>query len=247
MAAANETRKQGTPVIGAAGEQVWKLALDLLAAVPPGKLLEVAAGGGFLAAHLAKIGFDVTGTDLVNQWQFPELPFVCADLDEPLPFDSDTFDAVVFVEGIGYTENINSILREFHRVLKPGGIMVITMPNVFSLQSRCKFLLNASYRWFPHPSYQGEDKLALSDTYREPIRVTTLVFNLQRHGFELERTKFGGGMALTALAPFGLMLQFALMIENTFRKKKRTPTMVNSFPALLHTNVGVLARSSKRG
>src|SRR5262249_32831335 len=151
---------------------------------PSGKLLEVAAGGGFLAAQLAERGFEVMGSDLVDQWQFPHIPFRCADLDEPLPFESDVFDTIVWTEGIGYVENSNGVLREFRRVLKPGGVVVITMPNVFSLQSRFKFLLNATYRWFPHPRDVGGSKAELFDTYREPLRLTTLLFYLQRQGFE---------------------------------------------------------------
>ena len=227
---------------GAAGELVWKLALDLLNDVPPGRLLDVAAGGGFLAARLVKAGFDVTGSDLTDQWRFPEIPFVLADLDEPLPFEDESFDVAVFSEGLGYVENINGVLRELHRVLKPEGALVVTMPNVFSLQSRLKFLLNGTFRWFPHPPYSGESKTELSDVYRDPTRLTTLNFNLQRSGFEIERVQFGGESVLRILAPLGWGLRSLTLIENRFRKKNRTPTFVNSFSALHRANVGVLAR-----
>ena len=229
-------------VKGAAGELVWKLALDLLNDVPPGRLLEVAAGGGFLATQLVKAGFEVTGSDLADQWRFPEIPFVLADLDEPLPFADESFDVAVFSEGLGYVENTNAVLRELHRVLKPGGAVVITMPNVFSLQSRLKFLLNGTFRWFPHPPYSGESKAELTDVYRDPTRLTTLNFNLQRSGFEIERVQFGGESVLRILTPVGWGLRSITLIENRFRKKKRVPALVNSFSALHSANVGVLAR-----
>ena len=232
-------------VKGAAGELVWNLAVDLLKDVPPGRLLEVAAGGGFLAALLVKLGFEVTGSDLANQWRFPEIPFVLADLDESLPFENESFDAVVFSEGLGYVENITAVLRELQRVLKPGGALVITMPNVFSLQSRLKFLFNGTFRWFPHPPYSGESKAELADVYRDPTRLTTLTFNLQRSGFDIERVQFGGERVLRTLAPVSWGLHSLALIENRFRKKKRTPTFVNSFAALHSANVGVLARKAE--
>ena len=47
------TSANTSKVIGASGDEVWNLALKLLEKVPSGKLLEVAAGGGYLASHLA--------------------------------------------------------------------------------------------------------------------------------------------------------------------------------------------------
>ena len=229
-------------VKGTAGDLVWNLAFDLLKNVPPGRLLEAAAGGGFLSARLVKAGFEVTGSDLADQWRFPEIPFVLVDLDGPLPFENESFDVAVFSEGLGYVENINAVLRELHRVLKPGGALVITMPNVFSLQSRLKFLLNGTFRWFPHPPYSGESKAELSDVYRDPTRLTTLNFNLLRSGFEIERVQFGGESVLRILAPLSWVLHSLTLIENRFRKKKRVPALVNSFSALHSANVGVLAR-----
>jgi ubiquinone/menaquinone biosynthesis C-methylase UbiE len=231
-----------TPVIGASGKRIWNLAQELIEPAPRGKLLEVAAGGGFLSADLAKRGFEVTGSDFVNQWQFADIPFVPVDLDEPLPFQDQEFDAIMFTEAIGYIENPCATIREFHRILKPNGIVVITMPNVFALQTRFKFLMSGTYRWFPHPVYKGQSKSELSDVYRDPMRLTTLIFNLERHGFVLEEIRFGGGKALQIFALYGLVLQLLTKLENALRKKRRTPEMVNSFPALFRTNVGVRVR-----
>ncbi|MBM3493963.1 MAG: class I SAM-dependent methyltransferase, partial [Armatimonadetes bacterium] len=126
----------GRRVVGAAGQAVWDLAHRLLSTEQPGRLLEAAAGGGDLAAQLARRGFRVVGTDLVNQWRRPDVPFVLADLDMPLPFADGAFDAALMAEALGYLENPSQVLREFRRVVRPGGAIVITIPNVLSLQSR---------------------------------------------------------------------------------------------------------------
>lgn len=231
-------------VVGASGDGVWNFAITLLDGIPTGRLLEVAAGGGFLAAKLTERGFEVIGSDLVNQWQFPEIPFICADLDCPLPFEDSSFDVIVFTEGIGFVENINGVLREFRRVLKPGGSAIITLPNIFSLQSRIKFALNGTYRWFPHPRIWEGGKADLFDIHHDPPRVTTLQFYLRRAGFDVKKIAFGSDTILVLLAPIGLLLQGITAIENLFRSDKKTPTFVNSFPALLHAQVGIVARRS---
>ncbi|MEX2080249.1 MAG: methyltransferase domain-containing protein [Dehalococcoidia bacterium] len=60
--------------------------------------------------------------------------FHCACFDaeaERFPFDDDTFDLVIWSEVIEHlTENPVHTLGEVHRVLKPGGCVVISTPNV---------------------------------------------------------------------------------------------------------------------
>jgi SAM-dependent methyltransferase len=244
---ATTTTRPSSKVVGAAGQPVWDLALDLLSAERGGDLLETAAGGGFLATQLQDRGFRVTGSDLVDQWQFPDIPFVQADLDEPLPLPDTSFDAALCIEGIGFVESPMHLMREFHRILRPGGAAVITLPNILSLQSRMRFFLNGTYRWFPHPPFQGESKEELFDIHRDPIRATTLAFYAMRAGFTVERIGFGGKKTGGILTPLGLPLQGMSALHNSFRKGKgkQTPAVVNSWPALTHANMGILARKPR--
>jgi SAM-dependent methyltransferase len=54
--------------------------------------------------------------------------------DDAFPFDTDSFDLVLFCEMIEHlTMNPLAALREIHRVLKPGGVLVLTTPNVSRL------------------------------------------------------------------------------------------------------------------
>jgi SAM-dependent methyltransferase len=52
------------------------------------------------------------------------------DLAEPLPFDDGSFDVVVFGEVIEHLFDPDSALDEIHRVLKPGGRLIVTTPNL---------------------------------------------------------------------------------------------------------------------
>jgi SAM-dependent methyltransferase len=54
---------------------------------------------------------------------------------DPLPYPDETFDVVLFCEVIEHlTRDPTYALAELHRVLKPGGYLLVTTPNVFRLQ-----------------------------------------------------------------------------------------------------------------
>jgi ubiquinone/menaquinone biosynthesis C-methylase UbiE len=49
-----------------------------------------------------------------------------------LPFEADFFDAIIAVGLIEYLMDVDTALRQMHKVLKPGGILIVTVPNVAS-------------------------------------------------------------------------------------------------------------------
>lgn len=56
------------------------------------------------------------------------------DLDkEKLPFEKDFFDAVIICDVIEHVESPCNLLRDVRRVLKPEGMLIITLPNVHSI------------------------------------------------------------------------------------------------------------------
>ncbi|MFQ5685054.1 MAG: class I SAM-dependent methyltransferase [Candidatus Scalindua sp.] len=52
-------------------------------------------------------------------------------IDYKLPFDDAFFDFVVTYETVEHMGNVNTFVKELTRVLKAGGIMILTCPNVF--------------------------------------------------------------------------------------------------------------------
>jgi len=51
-----------------------------------------------------------------------------ADLNEKLPFDSDSFSAVCCTETLEHLSDPTSTVKEFCRVLKPNGLLLISVP-----------------------------------------------------------------------------------------------------------------------
>jgi len=108
-------------------------------------VVEIASGSGGPALHLArKTGCHVTGVDAnpsgvstanraatrANLSQ--RLKFMVADATRPLPFDDDTFDALLCIDSMNHFPNRGEVLKEWCRVLKPGGRAIFTDPVVIT-------------------------------------------------------------------------------------------------------------------
>lgn len=114
--------------------------LRLLAEHPPGTLLDIPSGSGPLSAGTRALGYRVVEVDL-----FPGANFhgVVADACAGFPFVDRSFDTVLSVEGVEHFENQTGFVRECARVLRPGGRLILTTPNILHLSSRISGLLTA--------------------------------------------------------------------------------------------------------
>jgi SAM-dependent methyltransferase len=110
--------------------------------LPSGLILDLPAGDGVNSRRLAAAGYIVRAADL-----FPEhcqgKGFSCdrVDMTKPLPYDDSSFDGILHSEGIEHIDNQIALLQEFHRILKPGGILIVTTPNLLNFEGRLGLLL----------------------------------------------------------------------------------------------------------
>lgn len=105
--------------------------------------LDVGSGrGALIAAMRERFGVRAQAVDYHTEL-FPhaDVPIHQLDLNtDRLPFDDGQFDVVTSVEVLEHVENYRAVVREFFRVLKPGGLLVVTTPNVLNMKSRLRFL-----------------------------------------------------------------------------------------------------------
>ena len=74
------------------------------------------------------------------------IPVVCLDMNREFPFGSGEFDVVVMGEILEHGFFPQLILKEVHRVLKDGGLVVGSVPNTYRLKNRLQFLLGREFR-----------------------------------------------------------------------------------------------------
>jgi SAM-dependent methyltransferase len=135
----------------AAADGVHARVRELIATLPArGRLLDAPCGAGALASSLSALGFEVSGIDIEAHpvLQISKDNFRLADLDRGVPFDDQSFEVVVSVEGIEHLESPRRFVRELARVLKPGGHLVISTPNVLNVTSRWRFFTRGFHKHF---------------------------------------------------------------------------------------------------
>ncbi|SBT40215.1 methyltransferase domain-containing protein [Micromonospora auratinigra] len=71
---------------------------------------------------------------------------VCLDVTRGLPFRAGSFAGLVTGELIEHVYDPLALLRECHRVLAPGGLLVLTTPNLATVQDRLAFLAGRAPR-----------------------------------------------------------------------------------------------------
>lgn len=107
--------------------------------------LDIGAGEGRLIRRLrAALPVNSSACDYhVERFRLGDAPIAQIDLNrERLPYPEASFDLVTCSEVIEHLENYRSLLRDIHRVLVPGGVAIITTPNVINAYSRLRYLVS---------------------------------------------------------------------------------------------------------
>ena len=106
-------------------------------------VLDLGCRSGALTRHFLEgnevVGVDVDRAALAKAEQLGITPVV-ADVDEPLPLDSETFDVVVAGELLEHVRFPRALVAEVRRVLRPNGVFVGSVPNAFRVQNRLRFV-----------------------------------------------------------------------------------------------------------
>jgi demethylmenaquinone methyltransferase / 2-methoxy-6-polyprenyl-1,4-benzoquinol methylase len=118
-------------VLSLGQDRLWRRAVvRALDARPGERVLDIAAGTGTSSEPFADAGVDVVPADFslgmlkVGHRRRPDLGFTAADALR-LPFADGSFDAVTMSFGLRNVSDTSAALREFLRVTRPGGRLVI--------------------------------------------------------------------------------------------------------------------------
>lgn len=172
---------------------------------PTAKILDVGCGYGRKIGLWAKHqDYDYLGVDIsdnaVREAQSHGLNVQTIDDATSLPFADDSFDAVTCSEVLEHLFQPEIATAEMFRVLKPGGVLIVTVPNVVHWARRIEFALMG--RWNPIG-----DHLSVEQPWRDPhLRFFTLPVlrrMIERSGLEIIEAGGHAGGFLHALPRAG--------------------------------------------
>lgn len=102
------------------------------------RVLDIGCGRAVLLHKLHALGCDCTGTE-IPEYSFPKseksIRLINGHLAE-IRFDDEYFDAITIWNVLEHTSDPVSTVREIARILKPGGVFAVAVPNFGSLQRK---------------------------------------------------------------------------------------------------------------
>ena len=229
--------------------EIHETVARILDPFPRGKLLDVPAGEGALSARLSKLGFHVQACDLYPEiFRLSEIEVRRGDLSSVLPYRDTEFQFITCLEGLEHIENPHQAIREFARLLAPGGHLVLSVPNILNIEERIKWLLNGYTSHFKpiseehlrmrHEQWGEKEEVVL---HINPIAYTELRYILEKYGFELVgayRDKPKPNLWL--YWPLVAAIRFFVSLTPERKRRERWTTELASDAVLLGGNTLVL-------
>ncbi len=188
-----------------------------------GKVLDIGCGNGDYAFNLKKMGFDVLAADMdIERFQYKgQIDFKECDVTEKLPFGDNTFDFIVFSEVVEHLKNPYDVFKELNRILKSGGKIVLSTPNILNLKSRVRFFTEGCWEYFREIplEHSKNPKEVIWNLHLMPWRYHELEYLLHYSHLEIEGiyTSKYEGMGLAFIVP---MMWLQLRSKERRAKKK---------------------------
>jgi SAM-dependent methyltransferase len=156
------------------------------------RVADIGAGEGFfsqlLGEHVkSKLGLEpaevITACDIFPEYfRYPEVSCLKISLDGRLPYDDESIDIACSLEVIEHVEDQFAFTRELHRILRPGGLAIISTPNVLNLNSRWRNMHSGFATLFDPLLLSSADPVHTSG-HINPVSYYYLAYQLRRAGF----------------------------------------------------------------
>jgi SAM-dependent methyltransferase len=153
------------------------------------KVLDIGAGYGAFSQKLHRLGFQPEACDLFPK-NFRYAPVQCkyANIMESLPYEEKSFDVAVAIEVVEHINDHEILFKECARVLKPGGSLFISTPNILSWKSRIRFLFSGYFYSFQALELKNFDGLQhVSSLTLDQYNYIALKFGFDKAKLEVDK------------------------------------------------------------
>ena len=185
--------------------------------ITKGRILDIGCGRGLFLTFMRNDGWEVTGTEFNGETASYASRDYGIDVKTGRPsnwgFPDESFDVITINHALEHVQNPAEIFSSCRRLLRKGGLLVIAVPNISSLQSaagkRAWFHLDIPYHLY-HFSEEGlVGLLKKSSFYISRIR-----------RFDLEYSPFGWIQTLLNLSGIRYNLFYNLLKNPELRKSE---------------------------
>jgi len=223
--------------------------MGILNPLPRGRILDCPAGEGALTERLVAAGFEAQACDLYDElFRLDGVEIKKGDLSGTLPYASRSFDYITSLDGLEHIDSPPQAFREYRRLLKPGGHLVLSVPNIMNVEERLKWLVFGYTSHFKPLSEQFKAKIA-HDTagkneisvHANPIGYSELRYHLERNGFEIQgvyRDRIKANQWL--YFPITLLIRLVAALTPQARQQDRWTRELASDPVLLGGNTLII-------
>lgn len=124
------------------------------------KVLDLGAGHGAFTQKLYVMGYNVQACDLFPEYfEFDKVPCKKVDVTEPFPYSDNTFDIIIAIEVSEHVLDHEVFFKEANRILKSGGRLYLSTPNILSMKSRMRFFYSGFFYSFKPLELNNHDGL----------------------------------------------------------------------------------------
>lgn len=207
--------------------------IDQLEDINGKTVVDIPAGDGRASFMFSKNGAEVIALDMYPEFMKAKgVKAIYADMTQTLPIETESADYLICQEGIEHVSNHIELLREFNRVLKKGGKLIITTPSMSHMRARLSYFLFETDFWRRMPpteldniwfSEKESNKLYFGHMFLLGVQHLETLINIS--GFKVKerlKTDIGTTSVLLGLILYPVLLATSLLTYGIYKRKTIT-------------------------
>ena len=165
---------------------------------PGGRVVDVGAGEGYFSQMVGSLarqrGMEpaalLSACDVFpDNFRYGGVACDRIEWDGRLPYEDDSFEVACSLEVVEHVEDQFLFARELHRIVRPGGTVIVSTPNVLNINSRLRTLHSGFPVLFDPLSLTSRDPVHTSG-HINPVSYYYLAYQLHRAGFSAVEVRY---------------------------------------------------------